>query len=123
MPGTPVASGEPSSGRDQYVSGGGRSGSSAPGARAPGDDGFNAASVERGAVDPRHAADRGLRDRLAETDFAGAEYAQFVRELAAYGIAVCQAWLFTGMMFRECARGGRRWVLHRLTGPLRIVAS
>src|SRR5262249_55469624 len=49
------------------------------------------------------AADAALLRRLAEAGFAGPEYQLFERELAAYGIAVCEAWLVTGLMFRRCA--------------------
>lgn len=50
----------------------------------------------------RRAGDEQLRARLAMSGFAGPEYDQFARELAAYGIAVCMAKLATGVMFKDC---------------------
>lgn len=51
-------------------------------------------------------ADGRLRDALAAEDFAGPAYHRFAEELAAYGVAVCTAWMQTGEMFRQCALRG-----------------
>jgi hypothetical protein len=55
----------------------------------------------------RRASDEQLRARLAAAGFAGPEYAQFARDLAAYGIAVCMAKLNSGAFFQDCADLGR----------------
>ena len=67
----------------------------------------------------RRLEDGRLRADLARLDFTGARYTRFAEELAAYGIAVCRAWLLTGEMFRQCRRRGFRlgdrpdgWELH-----------
>jgi DNA-directed RNA polymerase specialized sigma24 family protein len=52
-------------------------------------------------------ADEQLRLRLAQTGYAGPDYARFAGELAAYGLAICEAWLVTGLMFAQCRRHGR----------------
>lgn len=49
----------------------------------------------------RRLEDSRLREDLARLDFTGPRYTRFAEELAAYGIAVCQAWLLTGEMFRQ----------------------
>jgi hypothetical protein len=54
----------------------------------------------------RRLADERLREALAEARFKGPVYELFVQELAAYGLAVCGAWLLTGEMFRQCASRG-----------------
>jgi hypothetical protein len=56
---------------------------------------------------PQWTADAALYRRLASVGFAGPDYRVFNEGLAAYGIAVCEAWLVTGLMFQRCARQGR----------------
>jgi hypothetical protein len=51
--------------------------------------------------------DQHLVDRLACRGFTGPEYATFAAEFAAYGLAVCRAWLTSGIIFSFCARRGR----------------
>jgi DNA-directed RNA polymerase specialized sigma24 family protein len=56
---------------------------------------------------PQRTADAALYRRLASVRFAGPDYQAYIEELAAYGIAVCEAWLVMGLMFQRCARQGR----------------
>jgi DNA-directed RNA polymerase specialized sigma24 family protein len=51
--------------------------------------------------------DQQLVDRLSCRGFTGPEYATFAAEFAAYGLAVCRAWLASGIIFSFCARRGR----------------
>lgn len=55
----------------------------------------------------RRASDLQLYQRLAAQDFQGPQYEIFTHELAAYGIAVIQAWLYRGTIFGLCAQRGR----------------
>lgn len=71
----------------------------------------------------RRAADGRLRAELARNDFSGPGYTYFAEELAAYGFAVCRAWLVTGEMFVQCGRRGyaigsgpERWGEHDVDG-------
>jgi DNA-directed RNA polymerase specialized sigma24 family protein len=55
----------------------------------------------------RRDADSALYRRIVDAGFAGWEYERLRDDLVAYGIAVCEAWLLTGVMFRQCAERGR----------------
>lgn len=51
--------------------------------------------------------DQQLVGRLALRGFTGPEYTTFAAEFAAYGLAICRAWLASGIIFSFCARRGR----------------
>ena len=54
----------------------------------------------------RRLADRDLLDRLAAEQFAGRAYDQFENELAAYGLSVLQAWMYSGYVFKLASKRG-----------------
>lgn len=54
----------------------------------------------------RLQADREMRDKLADQDFAGEAYAVFEDELAAYGHQLMTAWLASGHIFTRCRDAG-----------------
>ena len=54
----------------------------------------------------RRLADRDLLARLAAHQFAGRAYDQFENELAAYGLSVLQAWMYSGYVFKLASTRG-----------------
>ncbi|MFI1996397.1 RNA polymerase sigma factor [Actinoplanes sp. NPDC020271] len=52
-------------------------------------------------------ADRQVWQKAIDDGLVGPDYERLMNDLAGYGFRVCQAWLATGMMFRECAARGR----------------
>ncbi len=68
----------------------------------------------------RRAADAALFERLAAERFTGPAYERFANELAAYGLAVMQAWLRTGHIFRLVRAKGIR--LHPTEHELMLFA-
>src|ERR1044072_5129280 len=52
----------------------------------------------------RREGDRRLRDELVRNNYSGRVWEEFEIELVRYGLAVVNAWLLTGEMFRQCHR-------------------